>query len=291
MEKMALTLPAYAKINLTLEVLEIRPDGYHEIRSILQTISLADSLTFQPHPNIDFHCNDPHLVGPENMVVKAAQLLKESTGWQNGASIYLNKVIPVAAGLGGGSSDAAATFQGLNELWRLNLGLETLHFLAAQLGADVPFFLYDGTALAQGRGDIITPLPSFAKTWVVLLVPPHSLAQKTKTMYANLDPRDYTSGEITAKLIESLELGEPLASTLLGNVFQRVAYATFTSLAEYHNHFLAAGASSIHITGTGPVLFTLAIDKSQGEAIHQGLRRQGLESYLVQTNIPKEHMA
>jgi len=156
---MSLTLPAYAKINLTLEALAKRADGYHEIVTVLQTVSLVDTLTFEPGESLDLSCNIPSLQSADNLVLKAATLLKEETGCLKGASIRLTKGIPIAAGLGSGATDAAATLVGLNRLWELNLPPQRLMELAANLGSDVPFFLCGGTALAKGRGEKVIPPP------------------------------------------------------------------------------------------------------------------------------------
>ncbi len=155
----ALVLKAYAKINLTLEVLGRREDGYHDIVSILQTIDLHDTLTLEPAQDMALECDQSELEGPDNLVLKAAALLREATGCHQGARLKLQKGIPLAAGLGGGSSDAAAALLGLSRLWGLGLSAEKLMPLAAKLGSDVPFFLYGGTAMAQGRGEIVRPLP------------------------------------------------------------------------------------------------------------------------------------
>ena len=195
---MSLTLQAYAKINLTLEVLAKRPDGYHEISTILQTISLADTLTFEPSANLDFRCDVSSLKTPDNLVLKAARLLQETTGSNKGAIINLTKRIPIAAGLGSGSTDAAATLVGLNQLWELNLSLDKLTEPAAKLGSDVAFFLYGGTALAKGRGEQITPLPPAPEHWLVLLKPAiKPVPSKTAQLYSRLNPSHYTSGQHT----------------------------------------------------------------------------------------------
>src|SRR5688500_15047283 len=138
-----LTLTAHAKVNLTLEVLGKRADGFHDIRSVMQRISLADTLTVERAEGLTLTCSDPGLEGPENLVWRAAELLRTECGVAEGAALRLEKRIPVAAGLGGGSSDAAAALRGLNELWRLRLSGERLWELGARLGSDVPFFLLE----------------------------------------------------------------------------------------------------------------------------------------------------
>ncbi|MFC1981580.1 4-(cytidine 5'-diphospho)-2-C-methyl-D-erythritol kinase [Chloroflexota bacterium] len=154
-----LTVPAPAKLNLTLEVLGKRPDGFHEIRSVIQAINLCDSLRFQLSQEVTVKSDMPDWSAEESLVSKAASLLQRTTGCSKGASIEVEKLIPLISGLGGDSSDAAAALRGLNQLWKLGLTQEKLVGLAAQLGSDVAFFLYGGTALAEGRGELVTPLP------------------------------------------------------------------------------------------------------------------------------------
>ena len=150
---------AFAKLNLTLEVLGRRGDGYHEVRTILQTVDLADQLEIRPYPSLRVECDDPALNGEANLAWRAAKALARSRSIQPRASIFIQKRIPVGMGLGGGSSDAAAALIALNQLWGLSLGAEELAQVAAELGSDVPFFLWGGTALAEGRGERVKPLP------------------------------------------------------------------------------------------------------------------------------------
>ena len=152
-----LTILAPAKLNLTLEVLAKRPDGLHEIRSLIQTINLCDSLRFRLSQSISFKCDEPKWLPERSLVSKAASLLQKATKCPNGATIEVNKRIPLLSGLGGDSSDAAAILRGLNKLWELGLSPPELVELASQLGSDIAFFLYGGTALVRGRGEIVTP--------------------------------------------------------------------------------------------------------------------------------------
>ncbi len=155
-----LTVLAPAKLNLTLEVLAKRQDGFHEIRSVIQAINLCDSFSFQSGDNIEFKCDLPDWIAEESLVSRAAGLLREATGCSKGATIEVSKRIPLLSGLGGDSSGAAAVLRGLNQFWGLGLSHEELLKMAWQLGSDVAFFLYGGTALVEGRGEIVTPLPS-----------------------------------------------------------------------------------------------------------------------------------
>lgn len=281
---MSLTLQAYAKINLTLEVLAKRPDGYHEVASVLQTISLADTLTFEPGATLDFRCDVPNFQSPDNLVLKAANLLQEATGCTKGAAIHLTKRIPVAAGLGSGSTDAAATLVGLNQLWELNLSLDKLTDLAAKLGSDIAFFLYGGTASAKGRGEEIAPLPPASELWLVLLNPEAKpVPNKTAQLYSQLNPSHFTSGQHTQKLVTHLNHGGNVDDSFLFNVFEQVAFDFFPGLSDYRSSLLKAGARSVHLAGSGPVLFAIVPDKTHGEAIIKRLENEGQKAYLVHT--------
>ena len=308
-----LTALAPAKINLTLEVLGRRPDGYHQIRSVIQTINLCDSLRFRLSHDIQFSCDNPGLVLEESLISRAISLLQQATGCSKGATVEISKRIPLASGLGGDSSDAAAILRGLNRLWQLGLSLPELLELAPRLGSDVAFFLYGGTALVEGRGERVTPLPSLPHRWVVLLMPPvPRMLGKTQRLYANLKPKHYTQGEVTDRLVALLtgrslegrspfktntspsckELhihimergieGERLISNVF-NVFDWVALDSFAGLGEYREQFLKAGATGVHLAGSGPALFTLIKDKARAEELYRHLQQQGLESYLTET--------
>jgi len=275
---------AYAKINLTLEVIGKREDGYHEIASVIQAIDLCDILSFQPREHIYLACEVPQLVSPNNLVFKAAKLLQDFTGSSGGAAISLEKAIPLASGLGGGSSDAAATLQALNEIWGLNLAPENLKRIAANLGSDIFFFLSGGTtALVEGRGEKVTRLPPLPKTWVILIRPPIEIANKTQKMYASLDPSHFTQGKSTQKVVELIKRGDRITPQFCYNVFDEVAFSFFPGLDEYRLRFLAAGASQVHLAGTGPTLFTLVEERAQGEEICRRLKKERVEVYLTET--------
>lgn len=281
---MSLTFKAYAKINLTLEALAKRTDGYHEIASVLQTINLSDTLTFDSGKSLAFSCDVRNLQSPDNLVLKAARLLQETTGCDKGAAIHLAKKIPIAAGLGSGSTDAAATLFGLNQLWELKLSSDKLSGLAAKLGSDVPFFLYGGTALARGRGEIVTPLPPSPEAWLVLLKPHiKSLPGKTAQLYSQLKPSHFTSGQHAEKLVAHLKHGGIIESSFLFNVFEQVAFDFFTGLSHYRSRMIAAGAREVHLAGSGPTLFALVNDKARGETVLERLKEEKLEAYLVHT--------
>ena len=279
-----LTLLAPAKINLTLEVLAKRPDGFHEIRSVLQTINLGDSLHFQLSQDIEFRCDKPDWVPAESLVSKATGLLREATGCSKGAVIEVSKCIPLLSGLGGDSSDAAAVLRGLNKLWGLGLSLPELVELASQLGSDVAFFVYGGTALAEGRGEVVTPLPSLPHMWVILVMPPvPRLPGKTKQLYNSLNTSHYTQGQVTRRLVEELKAGREFNPSLLFNTFENVAFTRLSELDVSREHIIKIGATDVHLAGSGPALFTLVKDKTQAEDLYLHLQQQGLESYLAET--------
>lgn len=279
-----LTVLAPAKLNLTLEVLAKRPDGFHDIRSVIQSINLCDSLSFQLSQSLEFKSDVPDWIPEDSLVSKATSLLQEATGCAEGATIEVSKRIPLASGLGGDSSDAAATLRGLNKLWQLGLSQSKLLELAAQLGSDVPFFVYGGTALVEGRGEIVTPLPPLSPMWVVLMVPPMSgLTRKTERLYASLKASHYTDGQITERLVEALKAGREFMPSMLFNTFDNVAFDSFTGLGEYWQELVKAGAKDAHLAGSGPALFTLIEDKTQAEDLCIRLQQQGLECYLTDT--------
>ncbi len=275
---------APAKINLTLEVLGERPDGFHEIRSVIQTIDLYDSLRFRSNRRLRFSCDNPEFIVEESLVTRAAALLQEAGGSSRGATIDIKKRIPLVAGLGGDSSDAAAVLSQLNKLWKMGLSTEQLLELAPGLGSDVAFFLYGGTALVKGRGEEVTALPPLPRRWVVLLVPPFSrMPEKTAKLYASLKPSHYTDGQITERLVKVLNEGRGFKPSMLFNTFENVAFELFPRLKLYRDHFIKLGAYNVHLAGSGPALFTMMDDQFQAENLYARCQQQNLESYLAET--------
>jgi 4-diphosphocytidyl-2-C-methyl-D-erythritol kinase len=283
-EKEPITRKACAKINLTFEVLGKRHDGYHEIASVMQAISLCDVLAFEPHDGIQLACDVAELASPNNLMYKAARLMQGLAGGDHGMSVSLTKGIPQASGLGGGSSDAAVTLQVLNEMWGVNLPPKRLAEVAAQLGSDVPFFLSSSpTALATGRGEKVEALPSPAKTWLVLLRPPIEMANKTREMYAHLDPSCFTKGQHAQRMATMIRRRERITNRQCYNVFDPISLSLFPGMDRYRTQFLAAGASEVHLAGAGPTLFTLVGSKDEGEEILSRLMKQRMEAYLAET--------
>ena len=280
---------AYAKINLTLEVLGRRDDEYHEVRTVLQTIDLADVLGFEKSALLEVESSDRSLDGESNLVWRAADLLRRATGYGGGARIHLEKHIPVGMGLGGGSSDAAATLVCLNNLWDLKLNFEALYELAASLGSDVPFFLTGGTCLGTGRGEHIASLPPPPEHWLVLLCPPPlsdvDSTSKTGKMYAMVRPEDFTDGRYTKQLVEALAR-DSFSGDLLFNGFEPVSRRAFPSAVEVEQAFLQAGAAKVGLAGSGPALYTLTRSENEAQAVFKSLKTRGLEAYCVSTVQP-----
>ena len=257
-----LTLYAHAKLNLTLEVLGRRPDGYHEIASIMQTLELADTVTLEPSESLEVECSESTLNGEENLAWRTAELLRRETGVASGARISIDKKIPTSAGLGGGSSDAAATLVGLNTMWELGLSHDRLRALGAELGSDVPFLIDGGTAIALGRGERVRSLPPSRLPWFVLAFPESSRSDKTAFMYRSITQEHFTRGGLTRKLEARIRNGGDIPPQLLFNTFDTVARAVEPDVERCWSDMYAAGAREIHVSGSGPTVYA-AIDRKE----------------------------
>jgi 4-diphosphocytidyl-2-C-methyl-D-erythritol kinase len=188
------------------------------------------------------------------------------------------------SGLGGDSSDAAAVLRGLNELWELHLPLWQLAEVAARLGSDVTFFLYGGTALAEGRGEVVTPLPALPHSWLVLLLPPVERKRgKTERLYDSLQEDRFTEGQISDKLLDIIINRNELTPSSFYNIFESVADQGFKDLERYRWHFLESGAHRIRLAGSGPTFFSLLKDKVEAEKIYKKLLKKGFKAYLAET--------
>lgn len=269
-------LRSFAKINLWFEMLGRRPDGYHEVRTILQTIDLSDQLIFEPSNDLDLEVTPPVVpAGPENLIWRAAEALARKVGVSCGARIRLIKSIPVGAGLGGGSSNAAVALLALNQLWQLALDATELHQLARSLGADVPFFLMGGTALGTGRGDELCPLPDPATRLELLILYP-GFELSTRSAYALLD-RD-ESGPVEPyrfqRLCMALAEGN-LPYPALFNSFEAPLFRNYPVLAEIRDRLLGAGALAAHISGSGSSLFGIFASAGAAGQASKALAGQG----------------
>lgn len=276
------TIQAPAKLNLTLEVLGRRTDGYHEIRSVIQTISLHDTLRFEACDRLVISADSPEWDAEKSLVSAAVDLLKYNTGTTRGCKIVVSKRIPLVSGLGGESSDAAAALMGLNRLWELSLSHNDLHVIGAKLGSDVPFFLYGGTALVAGRGEKITRLPGLCGTKMLIILPdvPRP-AGKTGLLYASLKPEHFTDGDITARLVKIIKSEEKPTDDLFYNVFENVIFAWGAELSVYRSHILKCGAGNIHLAGSGPALFTVVNNEIEAEELGNRLKGQNMKPFEV----------
>ncbi len=261
---------AYAKLNLTLEVLRKREDGYHDLASIIQTVDLWDELVFEESDGVEFECSEESLAGDGNLVVQAAEVLRNEAGVERGARIALRKRIPVAAGLGGGSADAAATLRGVNRLWDLGLSEGELVEIGAKVGSDVPFLVSGGTALVSGRGEVLERLPAPEHEWFVIVTPDvgglGSGVTKTGRLFGMLTPAMYTTGSLTRKLAARMIEKGDCHPAFMYNVFQQVAPHAFDGWQEVYTAFEQLGASDIVLTGAGPSMFGIAPSKEVGTA-------------------------
>ncbi|HEX2922971.1 MAG TPA: 4-(cytidine 5'-diphospho)-2-C-methyl-D-erythritol kinase [Chloroflexota bacterium] len=278
-----LRVSAHAKINLSLEVLGRRPDGFHEVRSVMQSISLADELTLEAAVELSLTCNVVQLEGEDNLVMRAARALQGVAGGPLGARIHLEKGIPEASGLGGASSDAASALVGLSRLWGLDPGSDRLRSLGAELGSDVPFFLTGGTALVRGRGEVVVPLHDAPLMWLLLLVPPHDLSNKTATLYRLLGPEDWSFGERTEELVRAIADGRAVDEALLGNSFEAVAEKAFAGMATYREAMLSAGVAAVHLSGAGPTLYSIFGSERSARDVAERLAGEGYRPLLAHT--------
>ena len=277
---------AYAKINLSLEVLGRRADGYHDVLTVMQLISLHDTLLLAPADELSLECSDPALAtGEANLVWKAAHLLQETTGVYKGARIVLHKQIPVTAGLGGGSSDAAATLRGLARLWELELSDDEMLYMASLLSMDAPFFFRGPTALGEGRGDVLTPISSMPAAWVILVCPRYDMPEKTRRLYSALHSNDMTDGALSRRLVTDISKGKFPSPLLLHNAFERPALEQFEGLEEIVEQITALSARPLHLSGSGPTLYTLYPEAQELPArkLYHALQAEGLPAYLATT--------
>jgi 4-diphosphocytidyl-2-C-methyl-D-erythritol kinase len=277
-----LHLNAYAKINLTLDVLGDRPDGYHDVETILHTVELHDSITLREDGDgIAVRCVSPDIpADTQNIVHRTASLLRETFRVARGVEVELSKCIPIAAGLGGGSSDAAVTLLGLAQMWKLRLGERQLVELAGQIGSDVPFFLVGGAALAMGRGERIRALRPLPTTWVVLARP--RLQVSTEWAYRELDHAAARRRPDTHGVMRALDAENPAeVGRLLCNVFEDVVETHHPAVRTLRERMTSHHPLGVSMSGTGPVCFALAAKESDARAIGDALTADGAYEVFV----------
>ncbi|WP_077210342.1 4-(cytidine 5'-diphospho)-2-C-methyl-D-erythritol kinase [Bacillus dakarensis] len=270
---MKVLVKAPAKINLSLDVLHKRQDGYHEVEMIMTTIDLADRVELSLLPNDDIRISSQNRFVPDdqrNLAYQAAKLLKDRYQIKQGVRIEIEKNIPVAAGLAGGSSDAAAVLRGLNRLWGLGLTLDELAELGAEIGSDVSFCVYGGTALATGRGEKIKKLPPPPSCWVVLAKP--LIGVSTADVYRRLNLENIQHPN-TRGMIQAIENADfPGVCRNVGNVLEDVTLKLYPEVAQIKDQLQRFGADAVLMSGSGPTVFALVHHDSRMHRIYNGLR-------------------
>ena len=283
----AITLRVYGKLNLTLEVLGRRSDGYHDVATVLQSVSVSDTLVFRVAPSLSIQCTDKSLEREENLAYQAARLFQRTKDGALGVEISIEKGIPVASGMGGGSADAAATLVALNRLWRLRIDDVALSQMAASLGSDVPFFLTGGTALATGRGERVARLPAAPERWFLIVRPAVEISSKTARAYSYLSQSHWTKGRASFQLADALRNRSPIRETSLGNVFDAVVPSAYPEVGRWRSLLLDVAPSPPHLAGAGPSLYVPIVDKVEGERIMTQLPQEDGVIMLIARTVPR----
>ncbi len=272
-------LRATAKINLALDVLKKRQDGYHEVRMVMQMVGMYDRLTLEAvkgGQGVRLTTNLSYIPTDENnLVVRAANLLMSESGVTDGLAVHLDKFIPVAAGLAGGSSDAAMTLVGVNRIFRLGKTEEELMQLGARIGADVPYCIKRGTALSEGIGEILTPLKAMPDAGILLSKP--NISVSTRDVYAAFDAEKITDHPDIDGLIGAIEAGDLHAMTegqRMANVLETVTGPKYPVIAELKKTMLEEGALTAIMSGSGPTVFGIFDDSGKAEACRMRLRAE-----------------
>ena len=276
-----LTVKAFAKINLSLDVLGTLPNGYHEVKMVMQTVSLYDSVELtKTDEGIELECSLRFLpTGPDNLAYRAAEAFFNETGIKGGVKIYLKKHIPVGAGLAGGSSNVAAVLTGLNRLYDARLSTRRLCELGTALGADVPYCIIGGTRLAEGIGEKLSPLPPLPKCHIVLVKPSFSIS--TKWVYDNIDACPDIVHPPTDKLIEALENGDLYEMCAnMGNVLEDVSIAHYPVLSAVKDDLRALGAIGSQMSGSGPTVFGIFDDEEKAQNAKDILWKKYKTAYI-----------
>lgn len=271
-----LSLKAYGKVNLGLDVLGKRADGYHEVRMVMQTVGVYDKLDiiYTDRPGITIETNLYYLpVNENNLVYKAAALLMEEFGIKQGVHIQLRKFIPVAAGMAGGSSDAAAVLFGVNKMFGLGLGTEELQQRGVRIGADVPYCVLRGTALSEGLGEILTPLPPVPQCQVLIAKP--GISVSTKSVYENLhvDQLEVHQHPDIDGMVEAIRRQDIQGvASKMGNVLETVTIPAHPEIETIKQIMLEAGADNALMSGSGPTVFGLFTNSRAASAAYEKMR-------------------
>ncbi|ANE45998.1 4-diphosphocytidyl-2C-methyl-D-erythritol kinase [Paenibacillus swuensis] len=274
---------APAKINLSLDVLYKRADGYHEVEMVMTMVDLADRLEMSelPRDTIIISSQAGYIpLDEKNLAFQAARLIKDRYQVKQGVYIHLDKKIPVAAGLAGGSSDAAAALRGLNRLWKLNIPTEELQRLGAELGSDVPFCVTGGTAVARGRGEKLEMIDNPPQCWVVLAKPPINVS--TADVYGRFNAAKGQRRISSKDVIESIESQDfhRLCSSM-GNMLEDVTVGAYPEVRQLKESMQRLGADGVMMSGSGPTVFGLVSKESKVARVYNGLRGFCKEVYVV----------
>ena len=284
MSMKTITEYGYAKINLALDVTGVRDNGYHDVRMIMQSVDLHDTLklTKTDAPGIALSVGSASLpTGPGNLVYDAAQLMFEKYSLPGGIAITLDKRIPMSAGLAGGSSDAAATLRGINRLYELGLSTEELYNIGVTLGADIPYCITGGTALAEGIGEIITPLPAMPDCRILMVKPPAGVS--TGFVYKNLNMDTLNHPDVDG-MIEAIKRGSYIGVvSKLGNVLESVTLAHCPEIATIKTQMQTLGADGVLMSGSGPTVYGIFPTKEAASFAYTHFRvgPYGSETYLA----------
>lgn len=278
-------LRALAKINLGLDVVRKREDGYHEVRMVMQTINMYDllELSITEEAGIRIQTNLYYLPCDENnLVYKAAKLLMDEFDVKRGLEVKLDKFIPVAAGMAGGSSDAAATMVGVNRLFNLGLSMEELMERGVKIGADVPYCIMRGTALAEGIGEVLSPLPPMPQCYILIGKPPVSVS--TKFVYGNLKANELEHHPDIDGLIHEMEQGNISGMCAkMENVLETVTIPAYPVIQEIKDLMMANGAKGAMMSGSGPTVFGIFESKEAGLKAKEELSKSGLARQIFLT--------
>ena len=274
-----------AKINLTLDILGVREDGFHEVAMVMQAVGLSDALTLEKReaPGIGLSIDVPWLRADEkNLAYRAAKLMQEEYHLPGGVEIHLTKRIPMAAGLAGGSADAAAVLRGMDALYELGAGDEKLCELGARLGSDIPFTLMGGTMLATGRGEVLRRLPDFPETFVVLAKPHVSVS--TAWAYGAYDTHPAEQHPDNDAMIRAIEAGDRRkAASFLCNVLESATIKRYEVISKLKEMMKEAGAMASLMSGSGPTVFGLAKTREQAEKIAAAVRLPDVDVFITKT--------
>jgi 4-diphosphocytidyl-2-C-methyl-D-erythritol kinase len=275
-----LRISAYAKINLSLEIVGKRPDGFHELVSVTQTVSLADEVEVRSDSTFDVVMEPPLVDGAENLARRAAEALADATGRAPTGRLRIAKQIPLAAGLGGGSSDAAAALILLDRLWGTGLGVAGLGPIAAELGSDVPLFLHGGASLIRGRGEVVEPLPEAPPFWLVLACPSISPPDKTRALYRALRREEWSAGTTTLALAERLRAGGTVLDAPLVNSFDAAADRVYPDFPALRARLARLTDRPFRLTGAGPSLFTIVETPEAADEVERRLARTTITTFV-----------